>query len=298
MTTPRDQIEAKLEAGGRLAGADVDALLDTDLLGLGALADQCRRARHGDRVTFVRVAQVSATSGSDAPLDVPPGAREARLVGRPSDAGHALALTRRLVSLAGGIPVTGFALDELAEMCGGDPERLAELLTQLADAGLACIAEARVDRMDDTRWLDLALRAELPVTRLTVAATPVPAVAAACRVAEWGTAVAGVRAFAPLARTIGAHPSTGYEDVRQVALARLLVDNIDSIQVDWSLYGPKLAQVTLTFGADDVDAVSPIDSLEHGRRRTPVEEITRNITAAALVPVQRNGRFETVPALR
>ena len=38
-----------------------------------------------------------------------------------------------------------------------------------------------------------------------------------------------------------------------LALARLLVDNIDSIQVDWGRYGAKLAQVALIFGADDVD---------------------------------------------
>ena len=82
--------------------------------------------------------------------------------------------------------------------------------------------------------------------------------------------------------------------MRQVALARLLVDNIQSIQVDWRIYGPKLAQVALAFGANDVDGVSPVDSLEHGRRRAPLEEITQNIRAASLVPVQRNGRFETL----
>ena len=51
-------------------------------------------------------------------------------------------------------------------------------------------------------------------------------------------------------------PTTGFDDVKRVALARLVVDNIPSIQVDWALYGPKLAQVALTVGADDVDGVS------------------------------------------
>ena len=87
-------------------------------------------------------------------------------------------------------------------------------------------------------------------------------------------------------------PTTGYRDLRQVALARLLVDNIDSIQIDWSLYGPKLAQVALLFGADDIDSVSPADEQSRGPRRTPLEEITRNIRASALVPVERNGCFE------
>jgi 2-iminoacetate synthase ThiH len=69
---------------------------------------------------------------------------------------------------------------------------------------------------------------------------------------------------------------------------------VPSIQVDWALYGPKLAQVALTVGADDVDAVSPIDDMSEGPRRAPLEEIRRNIRAAGLEPVERNGRFEAL----
>ena len=102
-----------------------------------------------------------------------------------------------------------------------------------------------------------------------------------------------IPAFAPLPRTMNpAVPTTGYDDVKRVALARLLLDNVPSIQVDWSLYGPKLAQVALTVGADDVDAVSPVDDMAEGRRRAPLEEIRRNIRAAGLEPVERNGRFD------
>ena len=79
-----------------------------------------------------------------------------------------------------------------------------------------------------------------------------------------------------------------------MALARLLVANIPSIQVDWQLYGPKLAQVALTVGADDVDAVSAEDDQSEGRRRAPLEEIRRNIKAASQEPVERNGRFDPI----
>jgi 2-iminoacetate synthase ThiH len=71
-------------------------------------------------------------------------------------------------------------------------------------------------------------------------------------------------------------------------VSRLHVDNIASIQVDWSLYGPKLAQVALTMGADDVDSVSPLEG-ELGRRRSPLEEIRGNIAAAGLDAVERRG---------
>jgi aminodeoxyfutalosine synthase len=101
----------------------------------------------------------------------------------------------------------------------------------------------------------------------------------------------GIRAFAPLARVSSvAQPSTGYDDVRLVAAARLVVDNIDSIQVDWALYGPKLAQFALTVGADDVDGVSALEG-DLGRRRSPLEEIRGNIKAAGLEPIERDGLF-------
>ena len=92
-------------------------------------------------------------------------------------------------------------------------------------------------------------------------------------------------------------PTTGYDDVKRVALARLFVDNVPSIQVDWSLYGPKLAQVALTVGADDVDAVSAVDDMTEGRRRAPLEEIRRNIRAAGSEPVERNGRFDRIASM-
>src|SRR5258707_14716301 len=112
-------------------------------------------------------------------------------------------------------------------------------------------------------------------------------------VAEVKRSVGVLRAFAPLPRRVNpAAPTTGYDDVKHVALARIVVDNVPSIQVDWSLYGPKLAQVALTVGANDVDAVSAEDETTEGRRRAPLEEIRRNIRAAGLEPVERNGRFE------
>jgi aminodeoxyfutalosine synthase len=107
--------------------------------------------------------------------------------------------------------------------------------------------------------------------------------------------VGGFKAFAPLPRTMSiAEPTTGYDDVKQIALARLFVENIDSIQVDWPLYGPKLAQVALTMGADDVDGVAAVDPGVLGTRRSPIEEIRGNIRAASLEPVERNARFEGV----
>ena len=66
--------------------------------------------------------------------------------------------------------------------------------------------------------------------------------------------------------------------------------------MDWRGYGPKLAQVALTFGADDVDGVSAFDDRDLGTRRATLEEIQRNIRAASLDAVERDGRFAPVGA--
>src|SRR6185503_3458570 len=150
--------------------------------------------------------------------------------------------------------------------------------------------EAPFDRLaDPRRSIEEVNIAGLALARLTLdrlpAADPGPVLK---QIAALQRDVAVVRAFAPLARRINpAVPTTGYEDVKRIALARLFADNGPSIQVDWSLYGPKLAQVALTVGADDVDGVSPIDDMSLGRRRAPLEEIRRNIRAASQEPVER-----------
>jgi len=294
MTVDLEQISGKVAAGERLDAKDVDVVAATDdLLALGALADARRRQRHGDRVTFVRVLEVVLPDGTERPVpEIPASAGEVRLVGRPEGPEQAIAAVRWIAASSAEVPVTGFALDDLADVCGGTIVALDALLTELRTAGLARVAEARVERLDGPDWLQVADEAALPVARLTIGdPEDVDEMALVRRVAGWGSD-ATVRVFAPLRRAVSLQSTTGYHDVRQVALARVLVDNIESIQVDWSLYGPKLAQVALTFGADDVDAVSPFDSAEHGWRRAPREEITRNIRAAALVSVERNGRFE------
>ena len=79
--------------------------------------------------------------------------------------------------------------------------------------------------------------------------------------------------------------------VKRVALSRILAPNVDTIQIDWALYGPKLAQVALTFGADDIDSVSAVDDESQGHRRAPLEEIHRSIQAASFTPAERNARF-------
>src|SRR5262245_16004627 len=268
-----------------------------DIISLGMLADETRRRRHGTRTTFVRVADV-AFAGETAP-SLPPLAGEVRIVGAPANRAAAVARIAEVAAAIGshGVPLSGFSLADLEELAAREQVTLRALLEELRAAGLELVAEAPFDRMHDARRsIEEVNIAGLALARLTIhrsaSADPVPLLKA---VADLQRGVAVIRAFAPLPRAMNpAVPTTGYEDVKRVALARVVADNIASIQVDWSLYGPKLAQVALTVGADDVDAVSPEDDQSEGRRRAPLEEIRRNIRAASQEPVERNGRFEVL----
>ena len=267
-----------------------------DIISIGVLADEMRRTLHGVKTTFVRVATVDAAVG--APLAHPAAAGELRIAGVPAGRGAAAARVREVAAAAAGAALTGFSLADLEALSARDGVTLRALLEELRAAGLELVAEAPIDRLQDPRRsIEEVNIAGLALARLTVhqspSTDPMPLLK---RVAELQRSVAVLRAFAPLPRRINpAAPTTGYDDVKHVALARLVVDNVPSIQVDWSLYGPKLAQVALTVGADDVDAVSAEDDMTEGRRRAPLEEIRRNISAAGLEPVERNGRFETRP---
>jgi aminodeoxyfutalosine synthase len=279
-----------------ISAAELTSLATShDIISIGMLADDLRRQRHGAETTFVRVASASADIG--AAVVRPPSAGELRIVGVPDSRAAAVARVREVASAAAGAVVTGFSLGDLELLAARESVTLRALLEELRAAGLELVADAPMDRLrDPRRSIEEVNIAGLSLARLTVetlaSADPLPLLRA---VAELQRTVAVVRAFAPLPRRVNpAAPTTGFEDVKHVALARLVCDNVPSIQVDWSLYGPKLAQVALTVGADDVDGVSAEDDAAEGRRRAPLEEIRRNILAAGQQPVERNGRFEVL----
>ena len=285
----------RVEGGHALDLGDWRALTSGhDLIALGMAADAARRRRHGDRTTFVQVEPVPV----DAPALADPVAADAgelRLTGRPETPAAAVAAVRAVSGGAGGTPVTGFAYGDLDALCGHDAARLGDLLLELREAGLARLTSLAADAPGPETVVAVLGESGLAVSSLTLGgAAGDDAWPLLERVRSWDGVGGVCRALAPLPPVEPSPPATGYGDLRQVALARLLVDNIDSIQVDWSRHGPKLAQVALTFGADDVDAVPAGASRDQGWRRSPREEIRRNITAAGFVPVPRNGRFEAL----
>lgn len=295
--TALGEVAARVADGGSISAADARMLLETpDLIAVGSLGDDARRRMHGRRTTFVRVFETHLEA---VPETLPRGvaAGEFRIVGRPSSLAAALAAVRAVFGLARGKPVTGFSLSDLQALASAEGRPLDEIVAGFRDAGLEAIADVPLDQFDGAAAaIETARGAGLRLQRLTVhVLAPESRIAVVERARDLQALVGGFIAFAPLPRVVSVTaPTTGYEDVKQVAIARLVADNIPSIQVDWPLYGPKLAQVALTVGADDVDGVAAVEPGTLGTRRSAIEEIRGNIHAAGLDPVERDGRFEAV----
>lgn len=290
MSVSVTDIAQQVESGRALLEHEARALgTSPDLVSLGMLADRVRFRLHGDAVTYVRVLEVSE---GDAMGEAPPAhVGEVRLVGVPSSVNEAVARVRRAREWAGATRVTAF---DLADLLTG--EASLESWRALAALGEIHLAQASIDRLaDPVTSIRAAVGLGFTVPRLTVsrgAADPIDMALMANRV---GALDLGVRVFAPLPLHVTAvEPTTGYADSKRVALARLVCDRIPSIQVDWRVYGPKLAQVALFFGADDLDRVAVDETSALGPRRTPIEELRRNIAAASRRGLERNAHFEVV----
>ena len=294
MANTLEVIAAKLNAGERLTDSDgQDLLSTTDIISLGMLADEARRRRHGDQATFLRVAHVvvADAAGTHGFLA---SAGEIRLDGMPESLDAAVAAVRAVVARASRTPVSAFSLAQLAHLGRAAGVSLDVCLGRLRAGGLEQLAEVSLDGpFEFEAGLEAAAQAGLATPRVTFEHASDEWLQRLRRLVRVQDALRSIRILSPLpSRVDPAAPTTGYEDLKRISIARLVANNVETIQVDWSLYGPKLAQVALTFGADDIDNVSAAEDVTLGPRRGPLEDVRRNIKAASFVPVERNGRWE------
>ena len=289
--TAFDPYMDRIGRGDRLAPEEIRELARTpDILSLGMLADTLRRRLHDTRVTFLRVAEFASDGVAAAPL--PPAAREVRLTGVPGDLNAAVAAIEAAKRVTGNRTVAGFSWVDIERWSSGSAT--GQTLTRLKQAGLDAVADLPLDGLKDPVAVVQSLKdAGFRQLRLTIGKAPADArTNLLIRASELQETSGIIQSINPLPLSLSTfRPTTGYEDVKMVALARLAAPNVPSIQVDWPRYGPKLAQVALTFGADDLDGVSGSDEAPEGRRRAPLAEIMRNVEAAGFSPVERDGRF-------
>ena len=290
-----DHLHDRVSAGEPLAADEIATLAAApDILPLGMLADALRRRLHDTQVTYLRVAVTPFDqSFGDA---VPLAAREVRITGTPASLAVAVTAVEQAKAIAGERVVSGFSWSTVDALATAGTT-VTEALTRLRAAGLDALAEVPLGADGDLAIvLDRLVSAGFAQVRLTVdKAAAGERTTMFLRAAELQDRFACIQSINPLPMTLHVvRPTTGYEDVKMVAVARLAAPNIPTVQVDWQRYGPKLAQVALTFGADDLDNVPASDEAPEGRRRAPLEEVRRNIEAAGFTPAERDGRFGIV----
>jgi aminodeoxyfutalosine synthase len=112
----------------------------------------------------------------------------------------------------------------------------------------------------------------------------------------------GFTAFVPLAyqpgpdRVGGVEGPTAQDDLRAIAVARLLLDNVSHIKAYWVMLGLRLAPVALHFGADDLDGTIEEEKIAHmagagSPSGVTAEELSRLIREAGREPVERDAGY-------
>ncbi len=104
-------------------------------------------------------------------------------------------------------------------------------------------------------------------------------------------------AYHPANTKLGGKPTTGVQDLREIAVARLMLDNFPHIKAYWISLDTKLAQVALNFGADDLDGTVVNEKIFHmAGAESPMAvtetELRRLVTEAGYRPVRRNSLYE------
>ncbi len=93
--------------------------------------------------------------------------------------------------------------------------------------------------------------------------------------------------------------TTGSEDLRHLAAARLVLDNVPHLKAYWVMITPRLAQVALSFGADDIDGSVVEETIYHMAGAETEQHLTRReleriVREAGFVPVERDTLYRPV----
>ena len=93
--------------------------------------------------------------------------------------------------------------------------------------------------------------------------------------------------------------TTGMSDIKQIAVGRLMLDNIPHIKAYWQMLTPKIAQISLRFGADDLDGTVIEEKIYHDAGATTPQgmrraDLVRLITEAGREPFERDTMYRAV----
>jgi len=93
--------------------------------------------------------------------------------------------------------------------------------------------------------------------------------------------------------------TTGFADIKNIAVARLMLDNIPHIKAYWIMMTPRIAQIALRFGADDIDGTVVEEKIYHDAGATTSQSLRRAellqlIRKAGREPVERDTLYRPV----
>ncbi|MBI5684752.1 MAG: aminofutalosine synthase MqnE [Verrucomicrobia bacterium] len=239
---------------------------------------------------------------------------------------HYTDMIRALKALAPNLHIKAFTAVELYHFASLTKKPLAEILVLLRDAGLDSItgggAEIFAPRVRNIlckgketadeylachrAWHHMGMRSTCTMLYGHME-TLEERVDHLRRLRELQDETRGFTSFVPLHfvpdKTKLAHltPASGFDDLRNLAVARIYLDNFDHITGYWIALGMKLAQVSLSFGVDDLHGTileERIFEMAGGRggQQQTREQLERAIREAGRVPVQRDSLFRPFKA--
>jgi aminodeoxyfutalosine synthase len=102
-----------------------------------------------------------------------------------------------------------------------------------------------------------------------------------------------------LGKDIDFRDTTGFTDLKAIAVSRLMLDNFPHIKAYWIMLTPRVAQVALRFGADDIDGTVVEEKIYHDAGATTPQAMTRQelirlIREAGQEPFERDTLYQPV----
>ena len=93
--------------------------------------------------------------------------------------------------------------------------------------------------------------------------------------------------------------ASGIDDLRNIAVARLFLDNFPHIKAYWVMIGPKVAQIALSYGADDLDGTVQEETITHmagseSGRAIGSRTLIRLIREAGRIPIERDTLYNVL----
>jgi len=222
------------------------------------------------------------------------------------------------------VHIKAFTMVEVAYLARRAKLTIAETLTRMKDAGVDSLpgggAEIFSDRVrhiicdhkiDGDEWIETARTAHNLGLRSNATMlyghveNDEDRVDHMLRLRSLQDDTGGFQTFIPLAF----HPAntaldhlpttTGLTDIRQIAVGRLLLDNFPHIKSYWQMVTAKIAQISLRFGADDIDGTVVEEKIYHDAGATTPQgmrraELIRLIREAGREPVERDTLYRNV----